>query len=355
MQLFFVRWLMNRRCCFFIIFARTMRNKMSQKSIAGIGNALVDILIQLEDDRLLGLFELPKGSMTLVDAGLSQVMLVTTAGLKRTIETGGSAANTIRAIARLNGVAGFIGKICDDDMGRFFQKEFEDLSVKTHLLYSSTATGKAVALISPDSERTFGTYLGAASEMLAEELSATIFEGYDYLHIEGYLVFNHRLIEGVLKLAKGAGLKVSLDMASFNVVEANLDFLKYLIHEYVDIVFANEEEAKAYTGLDPLAAIGQIAGECEMAVVKIGRDGSLIRYGDRFVKVDTPLVESVDTTGAGDVYAAGFLYGLANGFSPGNCGKLGSLLASKVIQVFGAKIRDQDWPEILEEVEKLRG
>ncbi len=344
---------MTRRYRFFSIFARTMRNKKNQKSIAGIGNALVDILIRLEDDRLLDQFELPKGSMTLVDAGLSQTMLDTTVRLKRTIETGGSAANTIRAIAQLKGSAGFIGKICDDEPGRFFKKEFEKLFVKTHLLYSSTSTGKAVALISPDSERTFGTYLGAASEMVAEELSTAVFEGYEYLHIEGYLIFNHNLMEGVLKLAKISGLKISIDMASFNVVEANLDFLKHLIREYVDIVFANEEEAKAYTGLDPVAAVRKIAGECEIAVVKIGRDGSLIQCGDTFIKVDTPLVESRDTTGAGDVYAAGFLYGLANGFNLDACGKLGSLLASKVIQVLGAKIPDQDWPEILEEVKRV--
>lgn len=330
-----------------------MKNRENQKSIVGIGNALVDILIRLEDDRLLDQFGLPKGSMTLVDASLSQTMLNATAGLKRTIETGGSAANTIRAIAQLNGPAGFIGKICDDEMGRFFKAEFEKFSVTTHLLYNSTSTGKAVALISPDSERTFGTYLGAASEMVAEELSPAIFDGYDYLHIEGYLVFNHSLIEGVLKLAKASGLKVSIDMASFNVVEANLDFLKYLVREYVDVVFANEEEAKAYTGLDPIDAVRKIAGECGIAVVKIGREGSLIQSGDTFVKVGTPLVKSRDTTGAGDVYAAGFLYGLANGFSLADCGKLGSLLASKVIQVLGAKIPAQNWPEILEEVKKV--
>lgn len=330
-----------------------MRNKKAQKSIAGIGSALVDILIQLEDDHLLHVLELPKGSMTLVNASHSQTILDLTAGLKRTLVTGGSAANTIRAIAQLHGKAGYIGKICDDETGRFFKSEFEKLSVTTHLLYSTTPTGKAVALISPDSERTFGTYLGAASEMVPGELSSVLVEGFDHLHIEGYLVFNHSLIEGILKLAKRCRLKVSLDMASFNVVESNLDFLKYLISNYVDLVFANEEEAKAYTGLDPVAALGKIAGQCEIAVVKIGRDGSLIQSGDTFIKVETPQVESVDTTGAGDVYASGFLYGLANGFSPGNCGKLGSLLASRVIQVFGAKIPDKDWPEILEEVKKV--
>ncbi len=328
--------------------------RTTQKSITGIGNALVDILIQLEDDKMLEVFGLPKGSMTLVNAKLSQQMLDTTAGLKRTIETGGSAANTVRAIARLNGQAGFIGKIGDDEMGKFFRLAFEQLKVRTHLLNSPATTGKAVALISPDSERTFGTYLGAASEMIPEELSVDVFKGFDYLHVEGYLVFNHHLIEGVLKMAKEAGLKVSLDMASFKVGEANLDFLKKLIREYVDIIFANEEEAKSYTGLDPLAALDEIAGQCEIAIVKIGREGSLVRSGDTFVKVETPIVESIDTTGAGDVYASGFLYGLANGFSLENCGKLGSLLASKVIQVLGAKIPDQDWPEILAVVGQMR-
>lgn len=331
-----------------------MRNKKTQKSIAGIGSALVDILVRLEDDRLLDLFELPKGSMTLVDANLSQTILDSTAGLKRTIETGGSSANTIRAIGQLKGSAGFIGKICDDDMGRFFRSEFEKLLITPHLFYSSIPTGKAATLISPNSERTFGTYLGAAGELVAEELSPAIFEGYDYLHVEGYLVFNHGLIEGILELAKGCGLKISLDMASFNVVEANLDFLKYLISKYVDVVFANEEEARAYTGLEPLAALELMSGQCEIAVVKIGREGSLIRSGGTLVKVETPQVESIDTTGAGDVYASGFLYGLANGFSLSNCGKLGSLLASKVIQVLGAKIPDEYWPEIFEEVETLR-
>lgn len=330
-------------------------NRKTQKSIAGIGSALIDVLIRLEDDQLLDFFGLSKGSMTLVDSNLSKIILESTTGLKRTIETGGSSANTIRAIGQLKGAAGFIGKICDDDMGRFFQTEFGRLKIRTHLLYGDIPTGVAAALISTNSERTFATYLGAASELLADELSSEIFERYDYLHIEGYLVFNHKLIEGVLKLAKSCELKVSLDMASYNVVEANLDFLKYLVASYVDIVFANEEEAKAYTGLDPEDAVCEIARQCEIAVVKTGRKGSLVRSGDTFLQIATPQVESIDTTGAGDVYASGFLYGLANGFSLGNCGKLGSLMASKVIQVPGAKIPDESWSEILQEAERLRG
>jgi len=338
----------------FFLFLPTMKNSTTQKSIAGIGSALVDILIQLKDEQLLETFQLAKGSMTLVDAELSQKILDASEGQDRSIETGGSAANTVRGIARLKGTTGFIGKICDDNMGQFFKTEFEKSNITPHLFYNDIPTGKAATLITPDSERTFGTYLGAASELKVDDLSPDLFSKYDYLHIEGYLVFNHDLIEGILKLAKAEGLKISLDMASFNVVEANLKFLKKLINEYVDLVFANEEEAKAYTGLEPEEALKVLGQQCEIAVVKIGKDGSLIQAGDQFVKVSTPQVVSIDTTGAGDVYASGFLYGLANNFSLENCGKLGSLLASKVIQVLGAKIPDEDWPDILEIAKVLK-
>ncbi|WP_423130118.1 adenosine kinase [Gaoshiqia sp. Z1-71] len=332
-----------------------MKTESAQKSIVGVGSALVDILVHLENDDLLDLFGLPKGSMTLVDAGLSQKILESTAGLSRTIETGGSAANTIRGIAQLGGKTGFIGKIGHDEPGRFFSSEFRDWKIYPHLFFSATPTGKAATLISPDSERTFGTYLGAASELSAADLSADLFENYDYLHVEGYLVFNHELIERILQLAKEQGLRVSLDLASFNVVEANHEFLRKLINRYVDIVFANEEEARSYTGLEPEAALTGIAAECEIAVVKIGKEGSLVRSGNRFVKVETPRVSSVDTTGAGDVYASGFLYGLAHDFTLEQCGQLGSLLASRVIQVPGAKIPDTDWPLISAEIQAIRG
>ncbi len=332
-----------------------MTNTANQQSIVGIGSALVDILVQLKDDQLLDQFQLPKGSMTLVDATLSQKILDSTVNMERSIETGGSAANTVRAIAQLGGSTGFIGKIGDDKMGLFFRTAFEKLRIFPHFLYSEIPTGKAATLISQDSERTFGTYLGAAGELTVGELSEDVFSEYDYLHIEGYLVFNHALIEGLLKLAKKQGLKVSLDMASFNVVDANLDFLKHLIKEYVDIVFANEEEAKSYTGLEPEDAVAQIADQCEIAVVKIGKEGSLVKSGTRIIKVDPMPANRLDTTGAGDVYAAGFLYGLANKLNVENCAKLGTLLASRVIQVLGAKIPDSDWDYIQNELQKLQG
>lgn len=331
-----------------------MKNKEAQKSIVGIGSALVDVLIQLKNDQLLEQFGLARGSMTLVDEKLSGEILTLTKGQDAGFETGGSAANTIRGVAQLGGQTGFIGKINDDEMGRFFKTSFVDLQIKPHLFTGSIPTGIAATLISPDSERTFGTYLGAASELCVADLSDGLFAPYNYLHIEGYLVFNHELIEGVLRMAKRNGLTISLDMASFNVIEVNREFLYRLVDQYVDIVFANEEEAKSYTGLQPEEAVKAFAKQCSIAVVKIGKEGSLIQAGDEFVRVPATVVNAVDTTGAGDVYASGFLYGLANGFSLPNCGKLGGLMAAEVIQVLGAKIPDGAWPKINSEVAKMR-
>ena len=325
-----------------------------QKAIIGAGSALVDVLISLRDDQLLEKFELPKGSMILVDADLSAKIKESAADLDTVIQTGGSAANTVRSIAQISGKAGYLGKIADDEYGNFFKNRFNSLGINTHLYYSNTPTGNATCLISPDSERTFGTHLGAASELNPDEIEESLFADYNILHIEGYLVFNEYLIEGILKKARKNNLLVSIDMASFNVVDAKLDFLKRMVNEYVDIVFANEEEAKSFTGLQPKEALAEIAKMCEIAVVKIGREGSMIRSGSEFIQIETPQVKSLDTTGAGDVYAAGFLYGLANNYNLQNCGKLGSLMASKVIQVYGAKIPEKDLPEIHSEIDAMR-
>lgn len=323
---------------------------IQEKKIVGIGSALVDILVPLPNDEMLQQFGLAKGSMVLVDADKSKQIIDATAHLNTSMETGGSAANTIRGIAQLGGKTAFIGKVNQDEMGHFFQKSIESLGVDFHRLQGSIPSGMAATLISPDSERTFGTYLGAASELKPSDLNDKLFEPYDILHIEGYLVFNHALIEDILKRAKKYGLKISLDMASYNVVKANLDFMKRLLSEYVDIVFANEEEAKAYTGKEPAEALGELAKECEVAVVKVGSKGSLIQTDGSIFLVPPYRVNAIDATGAGDIYASGFLYGLANGLDYNVCGRIGSLLASEVIKGIGAKIPDSAWEFIHREL-----
>ena len=314
--------------------------------VLGIGNALVDIMTLLESDDTLQQFNLPKGSMQLVDAITSDKVNKGTNHLKKTIASGGSAANTIHGLARLGIITGFIGKVGNDELGDFFAKDLLKSGIQPLLQRSGTPSGKAMALISPDSERTFATYLGAAVELSPADLTDEIYHGYDYFHIEGYLVQNHALIEQAVKLAKKNGLKVSLDLASYNVVEDNLDFLKTIVAKYVDIVFANEEEAKSFTGKEPHEAVHVFGDRCEIAVVKVGKAGSLIKKDGQLTRVDAIKADVVDTTGAGDLFASGFLYGLINGFPLDKCGKIGSVLAGKTIEGIGPKMTDEQWTTV---------
>lgn len=313
------------------------------KKVLGMGNALVDILVKISDDQLLEKFELPKGSMQLVDKAKSQQLIEALSHLKYEIASGGSAANTINGLANLGIPCGYIGKIHDDKMGETFSKDMTAKGIEAILFNGSQDTGIATTLISEDSERTFATFLGAAVELTPEDLKEEYFAGYDYFHIEGYLVQNHELIEVAVKLAKKSGVKVSIDLASYNVVEDNLEFLKKLVSEYVDIVFANEEESKSFTGKEPEAALADIAEMCEISVVKVGAQGSLVMTENEKVSVGVIKANPIDTTGAGDLYAAGFLYGLANELPLEKCAKLGSLLGGNVIEVIGPKMDEKRW------------
>jgi sugar/nucleoside kinase (ribokinase family) len=321
--------------------------------ILGIGNALVDIMTELDHDGYLPAFGLPKGSMTLVDAEKSKSVFDGTRHLKKTVRSGGSAANTIYGIARMGIQTGFIGKIGRDEMGQVFRQDMIDSNVRTHLIQSDTESGTAMALISPDSERTFATYLGAAVELSGQDLDESIFREYDVVHIEGYLVQNHDLLLKAMELAKRHHLKISIDMASYNVVEANREFLYSVIKDYVDIVFANEDEAKALTGKEPAGALEDISAHCDIAVVKTGRTGSLVKSNETMHPIGIIPVNSIDTTGAGDLYASGFLYGLANRLPLEQCGRIGAILAGRTIEVVGAKMDEERWQKARQMINKL--
>lgn len=320
--------------------------------IIGLGNALVDVLATLDNDEILAKMELPKGSMTLIDEDKLLKINQCFSQMKTHQATGGSAGNAIRGMAQLGAATGFIGKVGDDCYGNFYREGLLKRETEAILLISDTLpSGVASTFISPDGERTFGTYLGAASTLKAEELSLEMFKGYTYLFIEGYLVQDHEMILRAIELAKEAGLQVCLDMASYNIVADDHDFFSLLINKYVDIVFANEEEAKAFTGKAPGEALDIIAKMCSIAIVKVGEGGSLIRKGTEEVHVKAvPVAKVVDTTGAGDYFAAGFLYGLTCGYSLEKCGRIGSILSGEVIQVIGAELPAERWDKIKEEI-----
>lgn len=327
------------------------------KSILGIGNALTDILALLPDDTFLQKYHLPKGSMQHVDMATGDKIWAALKPLGVKYVAGGSAANTIRCAAILGMESGFIGKVGDDELGKLFESDQEQIGVKTRLLKSDKSSGRSMVFVSGgNAERTFAVYLGAALDLCPEDLNPEWFKGYDYFHIEGYLVQNQSLIRRAVELAHAAGCIISIDMASYNVVESNSAFLHDLVEKYVNIVFANETEARAFTKYeDPRQALDEIANLCDVAIVKVGKDGSWIKSGDEIYNIPSYPAEPVDATGAGDTYAAGFLYGHSLGLPLDKCGHIGSIIAAKVVEVLGTKMDIPRWREAKIQLRSLIG
>ena len=317
------------------------------KKMIGIGNALTDALVTLPNDELLHTFGLPKGSMTLIGDEEQQRIQECFASLDVQRATGGSAGNTMLALANLSAKPGFIGAIGDDTTGEIFAANCEKCGITPYLTTLPMQSGIAYTFISPGGERTFATYLGAAAMMGPDNLTAEMFAGYDYLYVEGYLVQNHALILRAVELAKEMGLKVCLDLASYNIVAADHAFFTRLVAEYVDVVFANEEEARAFANAEPAEALECLHSQCEVAVVKLGPAGSTImRKGEKVFVEAWPVEKVIDTTAAGDFYAAGVMYGLMNDYSLTQCAQVGTILSGHVIQIVGTQLSEETWNQM---------
>jgi len=326
------------------------------KAILGIGNALTDILAVLPDDSLLKKYNLPLGSMQHVDAMTGNTIWADLKEIGVQYVAGGSAANTVSATAILGMPSGYIGKVGDDELGSLFRQSQMQNGIKSNLLLGTVASGRAMVFITaPNADRTFATYLGAALQLEPEDLKPEYFEGYDYLHIEGYLVQNQNLVRRAVEMGRERGMIISLDMASYNVVESNNVFLQDIVKNYINIVFANETEAAAFTHRPPREALQLMSEMTDIAVVKIGKDGSMIQCGDEFHFIDAWPGEAVDATGAGDTYAAGFLFAHASGMPLKTCGEVGSALAAKVVEVIGTKIDIPRWKVAKTEIRRLMG
>lgn len=321
------------------------------KSILGIGNALTDVLAILPDEKMLQEYRLPPGSMQHVDLETGDEIWSRLKKLGVKYVVGGSAANTITCTSILGMPSGFIGKVGDDELGHLYKSTLEQYGVKTTLLTGTKGSGRAMCFITgANAERTFADYMGAALELVPEDLKPEDFEGYDYFHIEGYLVQNQDLIRKAVQMAKDAGCKISIDMASYNVVESNKAFFHNLLDKQINIVFANESEARAFTKKEPREAVDELARQCEIAVVKVGKDGSMVKQGDEYHYIEAWPADTIDATGAGDTYAAGFLYAHSLGMPPKICGEVGSILAAKVVEVIGTKIDVPRWKAAKQEI-----
>jgi len=323
--------------------------------VLGLGNALIDVLARVHDDKILEEMALPLGSMTLIDEkGLLKIQEYFET-LKTHMVIGGSAGNSIRGLAQLGVATGFVGKVGKDTFGDFYTNYLQQHHIEGKLFIDPEyPTGVASTFISPNGERTFGTYLGAAARLTVDELHEALFAGYDYLIIEGYVAQDRELAFRALDLAKKQHLQVCMDLASYNIVRRDIDFFHRLVRDYVDVVFANEEEAHAYTGCEqPEEALAQLSRECRIAVVKVGPKGSYVKQGDTAHFVPAHKVEKViDTTGAGDLFAAGFLYGLVTGKDLETAAQIGTILAEEVIQVIGTELPKATWEKIIKQVEQ---
>ena len=319
----------------------------SQKNkIAAVGSALVDICL-IEDETFLAATNAPKGGMTITTNDYIQ-KLMNRSGKKPVIVPGGSACNTILGIGKMGHPARFIGKRGNDDFGTLFEQGVRSHGVEPILQTSSTPTGNVLSIITPDAQRTMFTFLGASAETDPKAITPELFSDVALVHLEGYLLFNHDLILSILETAKKTGALISLDLASFTVVEASKPLLEEICEQYVDILIANEDEARSFTGFtDEQEALKALSRKADYAVLKVGSRGSHIRHDNSTITIARMGDGSaVDTTGAGDLWAAGFLFGLVNGFSLEMCGKIGSACGYEVCQVVGAQIPDDGWKRI---------
>lgn len=308
--------------------------------VIGIGNAIVDV-ISVEDDAFIETYGLVKQSMTLIDAERAVELY---SAMAPAIETsGGSVANTVAGIAAFGGRAGFIGKVRDDQLGAVFAHDIRSIGVRFDGPFATDGppTARSLIIVTPDAARTMNTYLGASSLLLPDEIDTAFVAATQVLLCEGYIWdidITKRAIMDAVAAAKEAGRKISFTLSdSFCVERHHAEWLG-LVDNTIDILFANEHEITALYETDSFdVALDSVRGRCEIACLTRGARGSLIVTADEVIEIAPAEVDVVDTTGAGDLYAAGFLYGYTQGWPLARCGALGSLAASEVISQVGAR------------------
>jgi sugar/nucleoside kinase (ribokinase family) len=316
--------------------------------VVSIGNPLMDILIDVEEEFLKEL-GLVKGNMHLLNEEEIKKIEDKIDSDKVKLAPGGSAANTLSILSMLGHKVVFFGKVGKDDHGTTYSTKLKEKGVIFREIKVDGMTGKAITLITPDSERTFATHLGVATSLEDTEINEADIMEAKFLHVVTYTLAAEKTKKATLRaldIAKNNNVKICLDLSDPNMVKLNREAIESIIDEYVDIVIANENEAEEFTGLSAEEAVKALAKRCEIAIVKVGADGSFIKSKDELIKVKGFKVKAVDTTGAGDTYTAGFLYGLLNDLSLEVCGKIASFIASKVVQVKGAGMGKIDMEEI---------
>lgn len=313
------------------------------QTILGAGAALMDLLAHVDDD-FLSSRAVAKGGMTLVDPA-AQASLLESLPSPASEAPGGSACNTLVGLARLGRSARFLGRRGSDSVGDRLQASLATNGLQLSLVRGPEATGAVLSCVTPDAQRTMFTSLGAAAAFAPSEIDESAFDGVGLLYMEGYLLFNTPVFDALMDIAARRGVPVALDCGSFEVVGIFRERLHELLARNAFAIFlANEDESRALTGTDPEPSLEWIAQHVETVAVKLGARGALLAQGSRRAVVPAaPVPKVLDTTGAGDLWASGFLAGLDQGLDLNACGHLAASVAAEAIQVLGAQIPDAGW------------
>ncbi len=315
---------------------------MTKYDVYGVGNALVDIQAQVEESMLGGL-KVEKGIMTLVDDAQQGAVLDSLIGRKLNRCAGGSAANTIVAVADFGGSGAFLGKIGDDEIGEFFVKDMRELGIAVDVdPEPGKPTGTCAILITEDAQRTMLTNLGAAVTLTAGDLDEEVIKSSKYVYIEGYLLMGDSTKEAAYRamaLAKEHGVKVAFTASDPFLVNMIRDEIWELITGPVDLFFCNEAEAKSLTEEDdPIRCGAKIHEHAENVALTLGSKGSIVMHGGEAFPVEGVPVTAIDTTGAGDMYAGALLYGITNGMTWPQAGHVASHAAARIVSQLGARM-----------------
>lgn len=314
-------------------------NKKAEYDVLGIGSALLDFTVIVDDDDLKK-FGLVKGGMQLIDAERSREVLSSLEGKRIEITPGGSSANTLAGISMLGGRGIFLGKVGNDPHGDLYIRDTELSGVKAEISRHNSMTGHAITFITPDSERTFATHLGAALQLGRDDVREDHIKNSKILHIEGFLFEPPGLREACMKaleIARKNRVLVSIDLSDPGLIDRIRPIFETVARDFANIIFVNEDEARAFTGSEQDKALEHLSTFCDIAIVKLGPQGSLIKSEGVVHRIPVFKTEVVNTNGAGDMYAAGMLYGLSRGFSLERSGTIGSFVSSKVVSQVGAR------------------
>ncbi|MBW2970757.1 adenosine kinase [Candidatus Woesearchaeota archaeon] len=311
---------------------------MHKHDVYGIGNSIVDILVNVEE-QLLEELNLPKGIMSLVDVERSKKLLGSVRLHGKTVMPGGSCCNTMIGVANLGGRAGYAGVVGDDIYGKIFAEKLPLFGVKSNLTRVAGMTGSSVILVTPDGERTMNTHLGVCTQLVKQHIIEDEILKSKIFHTTAYALDTApEAVMHALELAKRNNITISFDVSDPFLVRDKNVLMKEIVKKYADIVFLNKEEARLFTGHQPYEALGVIAKNGSTVALKIGSEGSLVLHNGKLYRISALKVNALDTTGAGDAYAAGLLFGLTNGYSMSDACRIASFSAGKVVEVMGARV-----------------